>query len=164
MSLVTAFKAFFKAFKNPEKAQKFLEDKPEKKVIEKKKEEPEHLRLLTMMQRSGRLIDFLKEDLTPYSDAQVGAVVRKVHEDCGKSLEEIVTVRPVFDESEGSDVEIPKGFDPSEVKVVGQVKGEGPYRGKLVHKGWRAHKRALPKQVGELNPDVLFPAEVEVEA
>jgi hypothetical protein len=158
--LVTAFKTFIKAFREPQKAVNFLGEGPKK--IEKKRDEPDHLRFLTLLQRSGRLVDFLKEDITPYSDAQVGAVVRKVHEDCGKSLEELVTVRPVVEEEEGADIEIPAGYDPSEFKVVGSVKGDGPYKGKLVHKGWRAHKRTLPRQVGELNTDVVYPAEVEV--
>jgi len=161
MSFGNAFRAFFKALRNPDKATKFLEDAPPK-AIEKKVEEQDHLKLLALLQRSGRLVDFLKEDLVPYSDEQVGAVVRKVHEDCGKSLEEVITIRPLYEESEGAEVTIPKGFNPNEVKVVGEVKGEGPYRGRLIHKGWRAHKRALPKQVGESDPDILYAAEVEV--
>ncbi len=161
MGLGLAIKAFLKAFKEPEKAKTFLVDAPVK-AVEKKKEETDHLRLLSLLQRSGRFIDFLKEDIGPYSDAQVGAVVRKVHEDCGKSLEEAVTIRPLLEEKEGAEITIPKGFDPSEMKLVGNVKGEAPYKGKLVHKGWRAHKRTLPKPVGEQSLEVLYPAEIEV--
>lgn len=158
MSLGLAFKAFMKAWKNPEKARAFLEDAP--KQIDSA--DASHLRLLGILQESGRLIDFLKEDVTAFTDEQVGAAVRKIHEDCAKSLEEVVTIRPLMDEAEGSLVKVPVGYDPAAIKVIGQVKGEPPYQGTLVHKGWKAHKRSLPKKVGEMHLDVIFPAEVEI--
>lgn len=161
MSLGLAFKAFVKAWKNPKKAAAFLEDAPEEpKQIGVS--DTSHLRLLGILQQSGRLIDFLKEDITDYSDEQVGAAVRKIHQDCSKSLEEIVTIRPLMDESEGSPVRVPAGYDPAAIKVVGKVKGEPPYQGTLVHKGWKAHKRSLPQKAGEHHSDVIFPAEVEI--
>lgn len=159
MGLMVAVKAFFKALKDPKEAARYLEGKP--KQIEEKKD-PSHLRLLSLMQQSGRLIDFLKEDISPYSDAQIGAAVRKIHAECGKSLEELVTIRPVMDQKEGEQVTLQPGYDPSAFKVVGKVKGEPPYSGKLVHKGWKAHKQTLPKQVGETSTDILCPAEIEI--
>jgi hypothetical protein len=158
MSLTIAFKAFIKAWNNPAEAQKFLEgSKPQVEQSDQS-----HLRLLSLLQQGGRLIDFLKEDISTYSDAQVGSAVRKIHEECNKSLEELVTIRPVMDDREGSTVKIPTGYDPSTVKVVGKVKGDGPYTGVLVHKGWKAHKRSLPKKIGEQLSEVICPAEVEV--
>lgn len=161
MRLITAIKVFIKALKEPQWARDFLAGKQSSDHL-KKQEELEHLRFLGLLQRSGRFIDFLKEDIGPYSDQQVGAVVRRVHQQCGESLEEVVTIRPLFTEDEGSEVVIPKGYDPAEVKIVGQVKQEGPYKGKIVHRGWRAHKRTLPKQAGQGDPSVLCPAEIEV--
>lgn len=159
MGLVLACKAFFKAFKEPEKAKQFLEDQKPKQL---ETFDPSHLRLLAYLQQGGRLIDFLKEDLSAFSDAQVGAAVRKIHQDCAQSLEELVTVRPLRDEQEGAAIHIPKGFDPAEIKVVGKVKGEPPFTGVLLHRGWKAHKRSLPKKTGEQTPEVICPAEVEV--
>ena len=159
MSLGLAFKAFMKAWKNPQKAQEFLAGAPPKQI---ESVDASHLRLLGLLQQSGRLVDFLKEDITAYNDEQVGAAVRKIHEDCSKSLEDVVTIRPLMDEAEGATVRIPAGFDPSAIKVVGKVKGEPPYQGVLVHKGWKAHKRSLPKKVSEESTDIIFSAEVEI--
>lgn len=157
MKLVIAIKAFFKAFTNPEKALEFLsEEKPVQSA------DTSHLRLLCMLQQTARLIDFFKEDISSFDDAQVGAAVRKIHQDCSKALEEFVTIRPVMEEGEGDKIHIPKGYDPKKIKVIGKVKGEPPYSGVLVHKGWKAHKRSLPKQISEQAHDVLCPAEVEV--
>jgi len=158
MGIVLAFKAFWKVLRNPNDGKKLLESKPTKPD----KTDPSHLRLLSLLQQSGRLIDFLKEDISSYTDAQVGGAVRKIHQECSKSLEDLVTIRPIMDENEGQIVEIPKGFDSSTIKIVGKVKGEAPFSGKLVHKGWKAHKRSLPKQVGELTTEIIHPAEVEI--
>jgi hypothetical protein len=133
MGLGLAIKAFFKALKNSKEAEEFLGDKKEEKV-KIKEADTSHLRLLHMLQNSGRFIDFLKEDIVPFSDAQVGAVVRSIHEECGKSLENFVTIRPIFEEKEGDMITVAEGFDPSEVKIVGNVKGNPPYNGVLRHK------------------------------
>lgn len=158
MGLGLAFKAFLKAFKDPKQAQEFVDGKPRQLEVQ----DQGHLRLLSLLQHSGRLIDFLKEDISKYSDAQVGAAVRKIHQDCGKSLEETVTIRPIMEENEGATVKVSAGYDPSTIKVVGKVKGEPPFSGTLVHKGWKAHKRSLPKKIGEQHNDVICPAEIEV--
>ncbi len=161
MSLTQAFKAFIKAWKYPEKATEFLKD--DQLLIEKtEKGDFSHLRLLNLLQQNGRLIDFLKEDISSYNDAQVGAAVRKIHQDCSKNLEELITIRPVMDQSEGSSLTVNKDYDTNAIKVIGNVKGEPPYTGTLIHKGWKAHKRSLPKKIGEQNPDIIFPAEIEV--
>jgi hypothetical protein len=154
-----AFKAFFKALKEPEKGKQFVEDDLCKQV---ESTDPSHLRLLCYLQQGSRLIDFLKEDLSSYNDAQVGAAIRKVHQDCSKTVEELIAIRPLRDEEEGATVQVPKGFNPSEIKVVGKVKGDPPYCGILVHRGWKAQKRSLPKKTGEQMPDVICPAEIEI--
>lgn len=165
MRLLVAFKAFWRALWSPQDTRLWLEDKSQepKGVSEDKNVEGDksHLRLLSLFQQSGRLIDFLQEDISKYNDAQVGAAVRQLHEQCGQKLEELVTVRPIFEQAEGGTVEVTAGYDPSAIRIVGHVP-EAPFKGKLVHKGWRAHKRSLPKQVGVTDVDVIFPAEVEV--
>lgn len=165
MRLVTAFKAFFWAFKDPVLAEQLLDKKTkatEAKLLPQTSGDVSHLRLLSLMQESSRLVDFLKEDLSSFDDAQIGAAARKIHEECGKCLEDLITVRPLMEENEGSKITIPQGYDPTKIKVVGNVKGSPPYAGVLVHKGWKAHKRSLPKKIGDQTTEVISPAEVEV--
>lgn len=158
MRLWLAIKAFFKVLFDPEKAKLLFTDASKTESTA----DQSHLRLLTLLQQSGRLIDFFKEDISTFGDAQVGAAVRKIHQDCGKNLEELVTIRPVMDENEGAEVVVPAGYDASEIKIVGKIAGEAPFKGVIVHRGWKAHKRSLPKKVGEQMNEVLYPAEVEV--
>lgn len=161
MGLGLAFKAFWKAFKEPEKGKQFIDGKQEApKQIEAA--ETAHLRLLSDLQQAGRLIDFLKEDIAPFTDAQIGAAVRKIHQDCSHALEELVTIRPLREEKEGATIQVPKGYDPLEIKVIGKVKGEPPFTGTLVHRGWKAHKRSLPKKTGQQAAEVICPSEIEV--
>jgi hypothetical protein len=162
MRLITAFKAFFMALRNPDKAQKLLlEHIPEVKPTPSSSDYS-HLRLLSLMQESSRLVDFLKEDLSSFDDAQIGAAARKIHEECGQCLEELVTLRPLMEENEGTTITVPQGYDSFKIKVVGHVKGQPPYQGVLIHKGWKAHKRSLPKKIGEQITEIICPAEVEL--
>jgi hypothetical protein len=92
----------------------------------------------------------------------VGAAVRKIHQDCAQLLEELVTIRSLREEQEGATVQVFKGYDPSQLKIVGKVKGEPPFSGILIHRGWKAHKRSLPKKIGEQTPDIICPAEIEI--
>jgi hypothetical protein len=120
------------------------------------------LRLLAGLQKGGRFIDFLGENLAQYDDAQVGAAVRPIHEGCRQALRERVTIERIYDSDEGSEVEVAEGFDPAAVRLTGNVKGEPPFRGTLQHSGWRATKVDLPETSGDLDPTVLAPAEVEL--
>ncbi|WP_039357218.1 DUF2760 domain-containing protein [Candidatus Protochlamydia amoebophila] len=158
MGFGLAFKAFIKAFKDPQKTEEFLKDNSFTSI---EMLDQSHIRLLNYLQQA-RLIDFLKEDITPFTDAQVGAAVRKIHQGCSQSLEELMTIRPLRDETEGTTVQIPKGYDSSEIKLVGKVRGEAPYTGVVVHRGWKALKRSLPKKTGETITDIICPAEIEV--
>ncbi len=151
MRLIKAFKAFYNELLG--------KTEPLPKPIEHK-QDPSHLQLLAILQHSGRLIDFLKEDISSYSDSDVGAAVRKIHSDCAESLEELVTIRPLIDENEGSKITVGAGYDPTAIKLVGNVK-EAPYKGVVVHRGWKAHKKSLPKQAS-VTHEIIAPAEVEI--
>jgi hypothetical protein len=120
------------------------------------------LQLLALLQREGRLVDFLEQDVTGFSDADVGAAARVVHEGCRKALHAHASLAPVRTEEEGATVTIPEGFDPSAVKLVGNVTGSGPFKGKLVHKGWRADGLSLPVALADHDVNILAPAEVEL--
>ena len=120
------------------------------------------LRMLALMQQEGRLIDFLEEDLQPYSDAQIGSAVRAIHSGCRAVINERVDLAPILPGAEGSTVTIQPGFDPAAVRVSGNVRGEPPYQGVLRHPGWRSVSFKLPDSTGASDHTILAPAEVEV--
>jgi Domain of unknown function (DUF2760) len=120
------------------------------------------LQLLGLLQREGRLVDFLQEEITGYSDAQVGQVARVVHDQCRKALLSHVTLERIRSEDEGQRITLPSGFSASEVRLVGQVAGEPPFTGALTHAGWRAAKIELPKLSEGHDVHVIAPAEVEL--
>lgn len=120
------------------------------------------LRVLAFLQREGRLIDFLMEDVQGYQDAQIGAAVRDIHRQCQAALKEHLVIEPVLPKPEGSTVEIPVGFDPSAVRLVGNVTGEPPFRGTLQHHGWRVKEIKLTPPPEGQDELVLSPAEVEL--
>jgi Domain of unknown function (DUF2760) len=120
------------------------------------------LQLLALFQREGRLIDFLEQEIAPFSDAEIGATARVVHEGCRKALHAHVKLSPVRSEEEGVAVTLAAGFDPSEVKLSGNVAGAAPYKGVLRHRGWRAKELVLPSAVKGHDPSVIAAAEVEL--
>lgn len=121
-----------------------------------------YLHLLSVLQRKGRLLDFLEEDLSGYSDAQIGAAVRGVHENCSSVLEKYLAPRGIIEKPEGGEVTIGPDFDPSAVKLTGNVTGDPPFTGLLRHQGWKAGKIELPVLTAGGDPSIIAPAEVEV--
>jgi hypothetical protein len=123
----------------------------------------EALTLLATLQREARLIDFIKEDLTGYNDAQIGAAVRDIQRDCAAVLERLFALRPLHDQDEGSHIEVAVGFDPGRVQLIGDVSGAPPFRGMLIHQGWHATQCNLPEWTGQDDAArIIAPAQVEV--
>ncbi len=121
------------------------------------------VQILSILQRQGRLIDFLQEDLAPYADSQIGAAVRSVHQGCREALSQNLGLEAVLQEEEGSEVTIKPGFDPESVRLTGNVKGDPPFRGILRHRGWRVVRMDLPMKSQDREKDwILAPAEVEM--
>ena len=120
------------------------------------------LQMLGLLQREGRLIDFLSEDVSSYSDADIGAAARVVHDQCKKALDAHLSIERIRTETEGSRVSVPKGFSAQEIRLVGNVLGEAPFSGSLSHAGWRVKKIELPKLAEGHDVHVLAPAEVEL--
>jgi hypothetical protein len=120
------------------------------------------LQLLSLLQREGRFVDFLQQDITSFPDADIGAAARVVHEGCRRALRAHAKIEPVRSENEGTLVRLDAGFDADEVKLVGDVHGPAPYAGVLRHRGWRAKTMELPQIVGGHDARVLAPAEVEL--
>lgn len=120
------------------------------------------LQLLAILQREGRLIDFLQEDLSLYEDDQIGAAVRSVHAGCKQGLEAHIKLEPVVSDDEGSTITVPAGFDAHAIRLTGSVAGDPPFKGVVRHRGWRAAKVDLPQITNNANAQVVAAAEVEV--
>jgi hypothetical protein len=120
------------------------------------------LHLLALLQREGRLIDFLEQDVASFSDADVGAAARVVHDGCRKALRAHAKLSPVRAEEEGARVTVAAEFSPEEIKLTGNLQGTAPYAGILRHRGWRATGLTLPTAVRSFDASVLAPAEVEL--
>lgn len=120
------------------------------------------LRLLGFLQQEGRIVDFLKEDIGAYGDAQVGAAVRAIHAGCRKALDERIELQRILDAEEGATVTVGEGFDPSAIRLSGNVTGTPPFQGTLQHAGWRAVRVTLPPAPDGSDPEVVAPAEVEI--
>jgi hypothetical protein len=120
------------------------------------------LQLLGLLQREARLVDFAHESLGSYSDAQIGAAARLVHEGCAKVLREHFQITPVREETEGTRITLPVGFDAASVRLTGQVVGQPPFTGSLTHRGWRVTDVRLPQLAERHDTRVLAPAEVEL--
>jgi hypothetical protein len=120
------------------------------------------VQMLTLLQRDGRLIDFLAENISFYPDDQLGAAVRTIHETCRQVLDHYVKLEPVLNSDEDQPVTVQAGFDPAAIKLIGNVAGEPPIRGLLRHKGWRVKEVNLPPLPQGIGRMVVAPAEVEV--
>lgn len=176
MNIGIAFRAFFAALFNGEKARQIAaamagETTPQ---LEQKQAPPgpkrtapptrsEAITLLAALQREARFVDFLQESLDGFSDAQVGAAARDVHRDCGQVIERMFAIAPLLDQEEGSPVEVTAGFDAGRFRLTGNVSGEAPHAGALSHHGWQTTKCELPTWSGSPEAThVIAPAEVEV--
>ncbi len=120
------------------------------------------LHLFSMMQREGRLMDFLAEDLDQYEDSQIGSAVRAIHANCVQIVREYLDPRPIMAQAEGERVTVDVDFDPGAIKLTGKVVGEPPFSGIIRHKGWQVGKVKLPKLSGRQNAEIIAPAEVEL--
>ena len=123
--------------------------------------------LLKTLQEKGRFIDFIQDDVTKYSDTQVGAAARVVHQGCKNVLSEYLTITPVSNDKEQSNISLKKDFSAEDYKLTGNIKGEAPFNGKLIHKGWKVSEVKLPevianKTIPKGSSFVIAQAEVEL--
>jgi uncharacterized protein DUF2760 len=119
------------------------------------------LALAAWLQREGRLIDFLQEDIDDYDDDQIGAAVRAIHKGCKKVMDEGFALERILEGEEESPVTVPEGFDPVTISLSGKVSGDPPFKGTLMHHGWRSTAVKVP--VSEtVDTKVLAAAEVEL--
>ena len=120
------------------------------------------LRVLAVLQRESRLVDFLMEDLHTADDSQIAAAVRDIQPKAQASLKKHLVLGPVLAEPEGGTATIPGGFDPSAIQLVGNVTGQPPFRGVVRHAGWRVQEILLSPPPEGQDEFVLAPAEVEM--
>jgi hypothetical protein len=120
------------------------------------------VQVLALLQRDGRLIDFLAENISTYPDEQLGAAVRTIHETCRQVLDHYLKLEPILNSEEGQLVTVQAGFNPVAIKLIGNVAGEPPIRGVLRHKGWHVKEVNLPPLPQGVGRMVVAPAEVEL--
>ena len=121
------------------------------------------LTLLATLQREARFVDIIQEPLNDYSDAQIGAAARDVLRDCGEVIHRLFDLKPVVDKEEGAAVEAPAGYDPSRFRLTGDITGNPPFCGELVHHGWQASHCNLPQwSGGEDSALIVAPVELQV--
>jgi hypothetical protein len=126
------------------------------------KRSAEPLRLLALLQREGRLIDFFLEDISGYQDSDIGAGVRELHRKAQAVLKEHLTLEPVLPQKEEETVTVPAGFDPSAIRLTGNVSGNPPFKGTLKHHGWRVKDYKLAAPPEGQDEFVVAPAEVDL--
>lgn len=122
---------------------------------------PAAYQILYLLQKEGRLIDLLNEDISSVEDEDLGGAVRPVLEGCAKLLKERLIVEPVLNDEEGSVVTVEEA-DPETIKLSGNVPASGPYKGELIHHGWRLKECNLPELVDGWKGNVIAPAEIEI--
>jgi hypothetical protein len=139
-----------------------FKDKAEDRVAAEARDTRLFVHLMTRLQREGRLLDFLAEDLDAYDDAQIGAAARGVHAGCRRVVEKLLSPRPIMTEGEEASVTLDEHYDASAVTLTGRVGDHPPFQGIVRHAGWRAARIDIPLLAKETDPTILAPAEVEV--
>jgi hypothetical protein len=157
---VAALRAPRKPVQAPSKERPTLPATPHAITVAQLSRTEQALNLLSMFQREGRLIDFCEEELSTFSDAQIGAAARTVHEGCRKVIRQAFTLDPIRRESEGSAVSIPGGFNPGAIRLTGNIIGNPPFKGVLRHHGWKVTQIKMSSTSGDAT--ILAPAEVEL--
>jgi len=184
MSIVVAFRAFFAALFNSQKAKAIeivLNGKsdavgerlpspaataetakpPAAPVAVIKPVRSDAITLLATLQREARLIDLIQEPLDQYSDAQVGAAARPCLTQCRATIARIFELRPLLTQSEGQSVEVPQSASPLRYQWVGEA-ATGKRSGTLVHAGWEASRCEIAKWTGSVEDEnVIAPAQIE---
>ncbi len=118
--------------------------------------------LLALLQKDGRLLDFINEDINAFADDQVAAAARVVHQGVKASLAGHVALAPVAEVAEGDSLNLAADYDRSAYRLVGNISGDAPYNGTLIHKGWKITQINLPAVAEGSDLSVVAPAEVEL--
>jgi len=120
------------------------------------------LRMLALLQAEARLVDFLMEDVQPFSNEDIGKAAREVHKKGQAALKRHAVIEAVLPGNEGDSATVPLGFDPSAIRVIGNVTGHPPFKGSINHPGWRVKELKLAPPPEGVDEFVLQPAEVQI--
>jgi Domain of unknown function (DUF2760) len=142
--------------------EKIVQAPPPEPVVLKEATPDAALQLLNLLQKEARFIDFINEEINAFSDAEIGAAARVVHEGCSKVIKEHFALEPIRQEQENTKITLPKGFDAASIRLTGNIVGDAPFTGVLVHKGWQITNVRLPKLTAGHNAKIIAPAEVEL--
>jgi Domain of unknown function (DUF2760) len=142
--------------------EKIVQSPPPPPIVLKEATPDAALQLLGLLQKEARFLDFIQENVAAYSDADVGIAARVVHEGCSKVIKEHFTLDSVFHEQEGSKITLEQGFDATRVRLTGNIVGNAPFSGHLIHKGWQVRQMSLPKLTAGHDATIIAPAEVEL--
>lgn len=121
--------------------------------------------LLSLLQERGRFLDFVSEDISAYTDVQVAAASRVVHQGCKAVINECLALAPAHAGAEGDAISVDPAADPNRYRLQGKLGGQPPYRGVVVHRGWKATRFALPRHTRPVDPageNIVAPIDVEV--
>ncbi len=179
MRLWLAFRVFFAVLFNSQLAAQIepllaARGEPAPSEADKKVEKPaapaaptpvrnDAITLLAALQREARFVDIVQEPLGEYSDQQIGAAARDVLRDCGSVLDRLFALQPLVDDEEGAELETSSELDTGRYRLTGNVSGDPPFRGQLVHHGWQATRCELPSWSGSREAAlVVSPIEIEV--
>jgi hypothetical protein len=169
LTLFIAWQSFAMTRSRPEPAAPAVQPPPRPEAPKPPKPEPtqtgEALILLSLLQEKGRFLDYVMEDITAFNDAQVAAASRVVHQGCSAVIKECLALSPTHEGAEGDRITIEKSTDPNRYRLLGKVQQEPPYKGVVVHRGWKTTKLALPRftrPVDPAGPNVITPMDVEV--
>lgn len=157
MHPIQAIKAFFRVLAKGERA---IAPPPPDTAFQGSKQPA--VQLLALLQKEGRWVDFLMEDISHFQDSEIGAAVRPIHEATRKLFDERIKLDRVRSQAEGTMVQVEEGYDASRENVVGNVTGHPPFTGKLNHRGWVVTELNLPTVPAEADPMVVAPAEIEL--
>jgi Domain of unknown function (DUF2760) len=119
------------------------------------------VQLLARLQEKGRLVDFIMDDITPYSNEEIGAGARVVHQGCNEVLKEMFDIQAVHLGDEGETLSLAADFDARAYRLVGSVPEQPPFTGTVLHRGWKTSKVTLPR-LTDTAREVIAPAEVEI--
>ena len=119
------------------------------------------VQLLARLQEKGRLVDFVMDDITPYSNEEIGAGARVVHQGCNEVLKEMFDIQAVHLGDEGETLSLAADFDARAYRLVGSVPEQPPFTGTVLHRGWKTSKVTLPRLTDTAH-EVIAPAEVEI--
>ena len=117
---------------------------------------------MSLFQKQGRLVDFLQQDIASFSTAEVGEAARVVHDGCARILGDYFTMVAIRTEEEGALVSVDADYNLSEITLTGNLRGSAPYRGELLHHGWKISDQHPPEQLDPKARFIVQPAEIEV--